>query len=72
MCELSGEESPRLLNTFSNLCVVGVYTLHMLCIAALVDCAQVGSAEASFQDLVTLHRRTLQTKHGCLVTASAL
>ena len=50
-CELIGEGSPRHLN----------YTyINMLCIVAIVDCAHVGLATASFEDLVTLLRRTLQ------------
>ena len=80
-CELIGGGSPRHINTFSNLLIVG-WPLHtykdMLCIVAIldcthahhvfhykisdhpiVDCTPIGSATASFMDLVTLHRRTL-------------
>ena len=51
--------------THSNTCYVLLLLLlytthiaHMLCIVAIVDCTHVGSATASFKDLVTLHRRT--------------
>ena len=43
MCELIGRRSPRYLNFFSNLFIVGcLYThQHMLWIIAIVDCTHV-------------------------------
>ena len=41
-CELIGGESPRHLNTFSNLFVVATHShQYMPCIVAIVDCTHV-------------------------------
>ena len=63
--ELIGGVSPRHLNMLLIIFVFVVVAVdythqHMLCIVAIVDFTHIGSAIASFEDLVTLHRRTLQ------------
>ena len=72
-CEGIGGGSPRHLNTFSDLFIVAVHYTHnntaaiklykvldMPYLASIVCCTHIRSATASFEDLVTLHRRTLQ------------
>ena len=61
-CELIGGVSPRHLNTFTPAIHAMYCSINRLYLIffAIVDCTHVGSATASFEDLVTLHRRTLQ------------
>ena len=62
-CRLIVGGSPRYSNTFSNFFLLLLYThtnQHMLCIVTIVDCSHYRSATATFKDLVTLQRRTLQ------------
>ena len=56
ICEGSTKHLKQLVYCF---CTLHTYQ-HMLCIVVIVDYPHGGSATVSFEDLATLHRRTLQ------------